>query len=150
MKKICFVCLGNICRSPMAEFVMKDYVRKQGREKDFEIQSRALSYEELGNDIHPGTKRLLEQNHIPYEKRRSTVLNKEDYSYYDYFICMDNANLRRMNQLFQTTEKQYQIMDFTSTKKEVRDPYFTGDFEETYQDIQKGIQGFYEFLEKRN
>ena len=92
MIKICFICLGNICRSPMAEFVLKDKVKKMNLEKKFLIVSRATSYEESGNHMHRGTKEILNKNNIPYTNHVSTRLEKEDYSKYDYFICMDDID----------------------------------------------------------
>ena len=97
MIKVMFVWLGNICRSPMAEFVLKDMVKKQGLEKEFYIKSSATSSEEIGNDIHYGTRNKLIQKGIPFEKRKATRLMPEDYNKYDYIIGMDTANIRNIN-----------------------------------------------------
>ena len=93
MVKVMFVCLGNICRSPMAEFVFKDIVKKQGLEKEFYIKSSATSSEEIGNDIHYGTRNKLIQEGIPFEKREATKLKSEDYEKYDYIIGMEKSNI---------------------------------------------------------
>ena len=149
MIKICFVCLGNICRSPMAEFIMKDLVQKAHLKEEVHIQSRALSKEEYGNDMYENAKEVLDKYHIPYEKHQSIPLKKEDYDDYDYLICMDDSNRRIMKSLFQKEDKIYRIMDFTDTKKEVKDPWYTRDFEQTYEDLQKGCSAFLKFLEEK-
>ena len=100
MIKILFVCHGNICRSPMAEFVMKDLVRKAGLENRFVIESKAARRDELGNDTHYGTKAKLRQMSVPFAKRRATLLDRSDYDAYDYLIGMDEENMRDMLRLF--------------------------------------------------
>jgi len=102
MKKICFVCLGNICRSPMAEFILKDKVKKMNLEKEFFITSRATSYEEVGNFMHRGTKEVLDINNITYTNHIATRLQKEDYDKYDYFVCMDDSNKINTLRIFKT------------------------------------------------
>ena len=149
MIKICFVCLGNICRSPMAEFIMKDYVKKAHLENQIQITSRATSQSEFGNDMYENAKNVLDKYHVPYEKHFSKSLKKEDYEKYDYIIGMDNSNMKNMIQLFQKEDKLYRIMDFTDTPKEVEDPWYTRNFEQTYQDLTKGCFAFLKFLEEK-
>lgn len=134
MIKICFVCLGNICRSPMAEFVMKDKVNKLGISDKFIIDSRATSYEESGNDIHYGTKEILDLNNIPYSKRKATRVEKSDLDKYDYFICMDSSNVRNLSYILGDSSKISMLLD-----RDVADPWYTGNFKVTYDDINKGI-----------
>ena len=134
MIRICFVCLGNICRSPMAEFVMKDKVNKLGISDKFIIDSRATSYEEAGNDIHYGTKEILDLNNIPYSKRRATRVESSDIDKFDYFICMDSSNVRNLSYILGDSSKISMLLD-----RDVADPWYTGNFKVTYDDINKGI-----------
>lgn len=136
MKRICFVCLGNICRSPMAEFILKDKIRKLKLENEFLIESRATSYEEEGNSLHRGAKEILNKNNIPYTERRATRLEKEDYNKYDYFICMDDSNIINTIRIF-GDDPDNKISKLLS--RNVKDPWYTGNFKETYEDIDKGI-----------
>ena len=118
MIRICFVCQGNICRSTMAEYVFKDLVRKEGLEKDFLIESRGV-IADVGSDIHPGTKRMLDKYNISYSKHIAIQLEKSDYDKYDYFIGMDNYNIKSMKRLFGTDKKIYKLLDFTNDSKEI-------------------------------
>ena len=151
MIKILFVCHGNICRSPMAEFVMKDLVRKANLENQFVIESRAARRDELGNDTHYGTKAKLRQMGIPFAKRKATLLSKTDYAAYDYLIAMDEENVRDMLRLFggDPDRKISMLLDFAGEKREVADPWYTGNFDETYDDVVKGCAGLLRFLQKR-
>lgn len=146
MIRICFVCLGNICRSPMAEFIMKDLVKKEGLEKEFLIESRATSDEEIGNDMHPGTKSVLDKNNIPYERHYATRLLKSDYDKYDYFIGMDDYNILSIKRLFGTDKKVYKLLDFTKKNKEIDDPWYTHNFNVTYDDVDKGCKALFNFV----
>ena len=151
MIKILFVCHGNICRSPMAEFVMKDMVRKAGLEDQFVIESKAARRDELGNDTHYGTKAKLRQMGIPFAKRKATLLSKTDYAAYDYLIAMDAENVHDMLRLFggDSDRKISLLLDFAGEKREVADPWYTGNFDETYDDVIKGCRGLLQFLQKR-
>ena len=146
MIRICFVCQGNICRSTMAEYVFKDLVRKEGLEKDFLIESRATSDEEIGNDMHPGTKSVLDKNNIPYERHYATRLLKSDYDKYDYFIGMDDYNILSIKRLFCTDKKVYKLLDFTKKDKEIDDPWYTHNFTITYDEISKGCKCLFNFV----
>ena len=125
MIKILFVCHGNICRSPMAEFVMKDLVRKAGLETRFVIESKAARRDELGNDTHYGTKAKLRQMGVPFAKRRATLLDRSDYDAYDYLIGMDEENMRDMLRLFggDPNGKIYKLLRFADEDRDVADPY---------------------------
>ena len=140
MIKVCFVCLGNICRSPMAEYIFKDLVKKEGLEKELLIESRALSDEEIGNDMHYGTKSMLDKHNIPYGRHYATRLLKSDYERYDYFIGMDDYNVLSMKKLFGTDKKVYKLLDFTKNSKEIDDPWYTHNFTITYNEIDKGCK----------
>ena len=134
MIKICFVCLGNICRSPMAEFMMKEKLKRIGRENDFHIESRATSYEESGNDMHDGAKEILSRNHIPFHNHKAVRLEKSDYNFFDYFICMDDDNISDISNIFSDMTKVSKLLS-----RDIADPWYTGNFEETYKDLVEGI-----------
>jgi protein-tyrosine phosphatase len=148
MIKLLFVCHGNICRSPMAEFVMKDLVRKAGREEQFIIASKAARRDELGNDTHYGTKAKLRQMGVPFEKRKATLLSKSDYDAYDYLIAMDRENVSDMLRLFggDPDKKIHMLLEFAGLKREVADPWYTGNFDETYEDVLIGCKGLMRML----
>ena len=145
MIKIMFVCLGNICRSPMAEFLMKDLVKSKGMEDEFLIMSSATSNEEEGNPVHYGTARVLDKYGINYSKKRAVKLTAKDYDQFDYFIGMEKANKRNMERIFNGDPegKISLIMDYTDTPKDVADPWYTGNFDATEKDVLKGIKGIY-------
>ena len=142
MIKIMFVCHGNICRSPMAEFVMKKLVSDRGLSSEFEIVSSATSTEEIGNDIHPGTRRTLDKYGVKYSRRKAVQLEKSDYEKYDLFVGMDSANIRNMHRIFgaDTENKVTKLLDYAGTFRDVADPWYTGNFEETWQDINLGCE----------
>ena len=137
MIKIMFVCLGNICRSPMAEFVLKDMVDKKGLSKEFYISSSATSYEEIGNDMHYGAKDKLLQKGIPFSKRKAVRLTLEDYEKYDYIIGMEESNIRNIKKIVgeDIEHKVYRLLDFSKNPRDIADPWYTGNFEVTYNDI---------------
>ena len=145
MIRICFVCQGNICRSTMAEYVFKDLVKKEGLEKDFLIESRGV-IADVGSDIHPGTKSMLDKYNIPYSKHIATQLEKNDYEKYDYFIGMDNYNVISMKKLFGTDKKVYKLLDFTKKSKEIDDPWYTHNFNVTYDDVDKGCRALLKYI----
>lgn len=145
MIRICFVCQGNICRSTMAEYVFKDLVKKEGLEKEFLIESRGV-IADVGSGIHPGTKKMLDKHNIPYSKHIATQLEKNDYEKYDYFIGMDNYNVISMKKLFGTDKKVYKLLDFTKKDKEIDDPWYTHNFNVTYDDVDKGCKALFNFV----
>ena len=150
MIKIMFVCHGNICRSPMAEFLMKDLIKKDGLEQEFFIASSATSYEEEGNPVHYGTRRILDRFNIDYRHKRAVKLLPSDYDKYDYFIGMDERNIRNMQRIFGGDKdgKISLLLSYAGIDRAVSDPYYTGDFESVYSDINTGVQSFYNFLKK--
>ena len=148
MKKIIFVCLGNICRSPMAEFVMKDIVEKAGLSHEFEIASAATSTEEIGNPVYPPARRKLAEHGIGCAGKTARQLRREDYEYYDYLIGMDGANLRNMRRICNGDPegKISLLLDHTNRPADVADPWYTGDFEATWQDVLEGCRCLLEKL----
>lgn len=146
MKKILFVCHGNICRSPMAEFVLKELAAGQGL--SWEIASAATSREELGNDIHYGTKAKLRQMGIPFCRREARQITDNDYRYYDLLIGMDRRNLINMKRFYGSDpqNKLCLLMDFTAHPRDIADPWYTGDFDTTYEEIHAGCEGLLQKL----
>ena len=134
MIRICFVCLGNICRSPMAEFIMKDKVKKLGREKDFLIKSRATSYEEDGNDMYPPAKEMLDSKGVHYTRHRATRLEVSDLEKFDYFICMEDRNIINAKRILGDDSKIIKLLD-----RDISDPWYTGNFISAYTDLTEGI-----------
>ena len=150
MIKILFVCHGNICRSPMAEFVMKDLVKKAGRAAEFEIASAATSTEEIGNPVYPPARRKLAEHGISCTGKTARQLTRADYDRCDLLIGMDQANLRNMRRLFpdDPEQKLHLLMDYTSRPGQVADPWYTGDFEATWRDVLEGCRGLLYKLQK--
>ena len=146
MKRIMFVCHGNICRSPMAEFVFKDLVKKAGREEEFFIASSAVSTEEIyrgvGNPVYPPAKAELLKHGITCEGKRATLLKEEDGEEYDIFLCMDDSNLRRAKGILgeKNAYKCQKLLSLVGEKGNVADPWYTGNFEITYKDIERAVK----------
>lgn len=146
MIKIMFVCHGNICRSPMAEFVLKDMVRRRGLEKDFVIASSATSTEEIwngiGNPVYPPAKAVLESHGIDPSDKRAVQLKASDYDKYDLFIGMDSANIRNMTRILggDKESKIHKLMEYTGSSADVSDPWYTRDFDRCYKDIYAGCE----------
>ena len=151
MTSILFVCHGNICRSPMAEFVMKDLVRQAGLEWKYEIASAATSSEELGNPVYPPARRKLAEHGIGCAGKTARRLTRDDYDEYDLLIGMDHMNFRNMHRICggDPEGKIHLLMDYTGRPGEVADPWYTGDFEETWQDVLEGCRGLLELLEEK-
>jgi len=143
MTKILFICHGNICRSVMAEFVMKELCRKAGVDKQYEIASAAVSTEEIGNDIYPPAKRKLREKGIPFEYHAARQITRADYAYYDYIICADRSNIRWLERIIgeDTDSKVSLMMTWANESRDVADPWYTGDFEAAYQDIYASGKG---------
>lgn len=146
MIKIMFVCHGNICRSPMAEFVLIDMVRRRGLEKDFVIASSATSTEEIwngiGNPVYPPAKAVLEGHGIDPSGKRAVQLKAGDYDKYDLFIGMDSANIRNMTRILGGDKrgKIHKLMEYTGSNADVSDPWYTRDFGRCYKDIYAGCE----------
>ena len=149
MKKILFLCHGNICRSPMAEYIMKDIVKKNHKEDEYEIYSKALTYEEIGNDIYYKSKEILDKYHIPYDKRQASIFTKYDYDYYDIIIIMDDENKYYINRIIEDKDnKVFKLLSFLNKTRDVSDPWYTRDFETAYDDIINGCNALYKYLEE--
>ena len=146
MINVMFVCHGNICRSPMAEFILRDRVQKRDAGHMFRIASSATSTEETGNPVHPGTRRVLERFGISTEGKRAVQLTKHDYMRYDYILAMDKQNIRNIMRIIgdDKDRKVHLLLDFTSRSGQISDPWYSGDFEATYRDISEGCDGFLE------
>lgn len=142
MIKILFVCHGNICRSPMAEFVMKRLVKEQKMERDFIIESAATSREELGNPVYPPARRMLAQHGITCSGKTAVQMTKSDYDKYDYIIAMDSMNVRNIMRIIDSDPqgKVSMLLDFTDHPRSVADPWYTGDFDATYKDVTEGCK----------
>ena len=142
MTKIMFVCHGNICRSPMAEFMFKDLITKAGRTEEFEVASSAVSTEEIyrgvGSPVYPPAKAELKKHGIFCEGKRARLLTEEDGEYYDLFLCMDESNLRRAKRIL--GEKNGYKCRKLLEDREVADPWYSGNFERTYEDVLEGIK----------
>ena len=149
MIKILFVCHGNICRSPMAEFVMKDLVKKESAEENFFIASAATSTEEIGNGVHRGTKRKLAEHGISTEGKFAVRLTAEDYGKYDYIIGMDTYNIRNIMRIIGSDpeNKVYKLLDFAGGG-DIDDPWYTGDFDATYDSVLGGCRGLMDKISK--
>lgn len=151
MIKILFVCHGNICRSPMAEFVMKDLVKKEGIADHFHIASAATSREELGNPVYPPARKKLAEHQISCDGKTARQLQARDYTEYDLLIGMDSANLRNMRRICggDAEGKIHLLLDYTDRPGDVADPWYTRDFEATWRDVEEGCRGLLRALGER-
>jgi len=149
MIKILFICHGNICRSTMAEYVMKHLVKQAGLRAQFYIDSAATSTEEIGNRVHYGTRQKLNQVGIPCGDHRARQVTKQDYAEFDYIIGMDNANLRNLLRMLNNDPegKISLLLDYTDRPGAIADPWYTGNFDETYRDVLEGCQGLLQKLQ---
>lgn len=154
MIKIMFVCHGNICRSPMAEFIFKDMVKKNGKADEFFIASSATSTEEIwngiGNPVYQPAKEELAKHGLSCDGKRAVQLQKSDYDKYDYFICMDNNNIRNISKIFgrDPQNKVKKLMEYTDRGGDVADPWYSRRFDIAYRDIYDGCEGLYKKLVK--
>lgn len=146
MIRILFVCHGNICRSTMAQSVLQYMVNNAGLAEHFEIDSAATSTEEIGNPPHYGTVEELRRHNIPVIPHRARQLAKNDEVHFDYLIGMDSANIRNMRRIVGNSEKIYKLMAFANMEKDVADPWYTGNFAETYTDVKLGCEKLLEEL----
>ena len=142
MIKVLFVCHGNICRSPMAEFVMKDLVKKAGREEEFLIASAATSREELGNPVYPPARRELQKHGIACDGHAAHQITRAELRHYDYIYYMDASNARYLHRLFGSEASKCRSL----LSRDVADPWYTGDFRQTWEDIVSGCQAILEEL----
>ncbi len=142
MQKLLFVCHGNICRSPMAEFVMKDLVRKADLTHEIFVASAACRRDEIGADTYYGTKNKLREEGIPFEPRHAVQITMDDYENYDYIIAMDSENLRDLQRLTKhdPMHKVSRLMEYAGENRDVADPWYTDDFDATYRDVKKGCE----------
>ena len=149
MKKILFVCHGNICRSPMAEFVMKDLVQKAGLTDHFYIESAATSTEEIGNEVYPPAKRKLAEHGISCKGKTARQMTRSDYQRFDLLIGMDDWNIRNMTRIAggDPEGKIHKLLDYTVRKGDVVDPWYTGDFDATWRDVTEGCRELLKSLE---
>lgn len=145
MVKILFVCHGNICRSPMAEFIMKDLVKKAGVANQYYIESAATSQEEIGNDLYPPAKKILRKYQVPYERHYAKQIRKKDYALFDYIFVMDLNNQRNIHRIIPTDpdHKIHLLLD----GKSVADPWYTDDFDTAYKDIYTGCRKWLDRIE---
>lgn len=150
--KVLFICHGNICRSTMCESVMAYQVEKKGLSDVIEVQSAATSREEIGNGPHYGTVGKLRQVGIPVVPHRAVQMTKADYDKYDFLIGMDDWNIRNMTRIADGDPegKIYKLLQFAGSSRDIADPWYTGNFDETYDDILEGLAGFWEYLEREN
>lgn len=142
MKKILFVCHGNICRSPMAEFILKYMIKKDGLEKTFEVESAATSSEETGNGVYPPAKKILAEHNISCAGKTARKITKEDYEKYDLIIGMDSENIYNMNRVWNDSKHKIKhiLIDFAKVNRDVADPWYTGNFQQTYDDLVLGCK----------
>ncbi len=152
MIRVLFVCLGNICRSPMAEMMFKDLVKKQNLQKDFLIDSCATSYEEDGNPMHRGAVEALKRHGIYIDSHRARRLQKADYDKYDYIICMDESNIYNIMRIISddSKDKVHRLLDYSNNPRDILDPWYSLNFEKTYEDLSEGLSAFLEYLKSND
>ena len=150
MIRILFVCHGNICRSPMAQFVFEDMARRRGMEDCFEVDSAATSLEEIGNGVHHGTLRKLKQEGVAVHAHYARQITREDYNYYDHIIVMERYNLSNLRRVIgeDTEHKVHMLLSFAGSDEDIADPWYTGNFDEAYDDISRGCRALLDKLTK--
>ena len=150
MTKILFVCHGNICRSPMAEFLMKELVESRGLDDKFYIESAATSTEEIGNGVYPPVRRILNARGIDCSAKRARQMTRADYDKFDYIVCMDSNNMRNMGYIaIDTMGKYSKLLDFTEHPHDVADPWYSGDFATTEREVQAGCEALLDYILKK-
>lgn len=150
MISVLFVCHGNICRSPMAEYLLKKMVSTMHLEYKFIIDSKATSTEEIGNGVHYGTRRILDKYNIDYRSHRATQIKKSDYDNFDYIICMDDRNVYNCKTVFNNDPdgKVRLLLEYANIYRDISDPWYTGNFEKTEEDVMLGLKGFLDYLKE--
>ncbi|MBQ2320031.1 MAG: low molecular weight phosphotyrosine protein phosphatase [Lachnospiraceae bacterium] len=148
MVRVLFICHGNICRSTMAQFVFQDMINKKGLTDRFYIDSKATSTEEIGNGPHYGTVRKLNEVGVPVLSHRASQMKRSDYDNYDYIIGMDQWNYKNMNRILGADPdgKVSLLLDFTDSPRDIADPWYTGNFDMTYNDVMEGCTAFLNYL----
>jgi protein-tyrosine phosphatase len=152
MIKVIFICHGNICRSPMAEFIFKDIVKKAGKEDQFLIASCATSTEEIGNGVYPPAKRKLAEHGLSAQGKRAVQFKKSDYDKYDYILAMERRNIRNLGWLIGADPegKIKRLLDYSDNPRDISDPWYSGDFELAYRDILEGCEALFEFIRQHD
>ena len=150
MIRILFICHGNICRSPMAEFIFRDMVAKRGLAAEYSIASAATSREEIGNPVYPPAKRKLKEHGIDPAGKTARQMTAQDYKDYDYLLAAERYNIRNMERITggDPQHKIFRLLDFSDRPRDIADPWYTGDFDEAWDDIVEGCQAFLKWLEK--
>ena len=150
MIKILFICHGNICRSPMAEFVLRDMAARRGLGARLFVASAATSTEEIGNPVHRGTREKLREHGISTDGKRAVQLKKSDYDQYDYLLGMESWNLTNMMRILKNDpeHKVHRLLDFSDRPRDIADPWYTGNFDVTYDDVVEGCEAFLAHLEE--
>ena len=150
MIRVLFICHGNICRSPMAEFIFRDMVAKRGLAAEYSIASAATSREEIGNPVYPPAKRKLKEHGIDPAGKTARQMTAQDYKDYDYLLAAERYNIRNMERITggDPQHKIFRLLDFSDRPRDIADPWYTGDFDEAWDDIVEGCQAFLKWLEK--
>ena len=147
MIRVLFVCLGNICRSPMAEYLLKDIIDKKGLNNKFYIESAGTSSEETGNGVYPPVKALLSNMGIKCENKKARKINRNDYDNFDYIICMEKSNIISLKNILDDYDnKIFRLLDFSDNPRDISDPWYTRNFEVCYNDIMEGLNCFIKYL----